>query len=181
LTVIHAPKSSAHTQHGYSFANSARNWRISVCCVGDARAGYEAEMVCRSVQVPRPSCSTSGGQSAGGAREEGSGDWEVLVLMLVLVELVEGEWETCFFVRAAQSAKEVQERHLGCRMSVLVVLASGKGWVVRFPVLAQHDALGKFLGRFVASHAVVARLGLVVRFGLLRLPDLVREELVHCP
>lgn len=56
------------------------------------------------------------------------------------------------------------------------------GGGVRFPIFAQHDALGKFLlGRFVAVHAVVWLLGLIAGFGLLRLPNLVREELVHFP
>lgn len=76
-------------------------------------------MVCRSVQVLRPRSSTSGGQSAGGAREEVSVDGGVLLLVLVVdVVLVEeeegeGEWET-FFIRAAQSAEVVQDRHLEC-------------------------------------------------------------------
>jgi hypothetical protein len=49
-------------------------------------------MLCRSVHVDRPRASTSGGQSGGGA---------VGVLLAV-----------CFFVRAAQEAKDVQERQL---------------------------------------------------------------------
>lgn len=57
--------------------------------------------------MPRPSCSTSGGQFTGGCREDVEAEGGVLVAV-VLAE----EWETCFFVRAAQSAKEVQDRHL---------------------------------------------------------------------
>lgn len=57
--------------------------------------------------MPRPSCSTSGGQSAGGCREDVEAEGGVLVAV-VLAE----EWEICFFVRAAQSAKEIQDRHL---------------------------------------------------------------------
>lgn len=56
----------------------------------------------------RPSSSTSGGQSGGGAREavetEGGVDVAVVVDDLSLAIL--------FFMRAAQSAEEVQERHL---------------------------------------------------------------------
>ena len=51
-------------------------------------------IVCKRVQVLRPRTSTSGGQSGGGA-------------VGVLVEE-----EVCFLVRAAQEAKEVQERQL---------------------------------------------------------------------
>ncbi len=38
---------------------------MSSWCWVEAFSGYVAAMVCRRVQVERPSCSTSGGQSGG--------------------------------------------------------------------------------------------------------------------
>lgn len=55
-------KSSAHTQHGYSFEKRSTNRSISDCCVRDGVSGYVAAMVCSSVHELRPSISTSGGQ-----------------------------------------------------------------------------------------------------------------------
>jgi hypothetical protein len=43
--------------------------------VGEGDSGYEALRVCRRVQVERPSCSTSGGQSGGGASVAGAWVW----------------------------------------------------------------------------------------------------------
>lgn len=72
-----------------------------------------AEMVCRSVQVLRPSCSTSGGQSAGGVRGVVEVEGGVLALVLVVeVVLDEEEGATCRLVRAEKSAYEVQDLHL---------------------------------------------------------------------
>lgn len=106
---IHSWKSSAHTQHGYSFPNRPRNWRISLCCDGEARGGYDADMVCSSVHVLRPNSSTSGGQSGGGARAavatDGGVDFSVVVIDDASLAML-------FFINAAQSAEEVQERQL---------------------------------------------------------------------
>lgn len=71
--------------------------------MGDARDGYDAEMVCRSVQALLPRVATSGGQSEG--REAGGG--------VLVAAAGEGEDVPAFrLVRATQSATEVQERHL---------------------------------------------------------------------
>ena len=67
------------------------------CSVGVGETGYEAAIEWRSVQDERPSCSTSGGQSEGGAA--------VTSLLAVPPFVV-------FFVWAAQSAKEVHDRQL---------------------------------------------------------------------
>lgn len=76
--------------------------------MGEARGGYEAEIVCNKVQVLRPSSSTSGGQSGGGATDAvstaGGEDVSVVVCDLSL--------EILFFIIAAQSAEEVQVRQL---------------------------------------------------------------------
>ncbi len=61
-------------------------------------------MVWRRVQVLRPSWSTSGGQSGGGVRGEAVLLVEGGVEAFVLVELVLGECETFFLVRAEKSA-----------------------------------------------------------------------------
>ncbi len=64
-------------------------------------------MVWRRVQVLRPSWSTSGGQSGGGVRGKAvllvEGGVEGFVLV-ELVELVLGECEAFFFVKAEKSA-----------------------------------------------------------------------------
>lgn len=91
-------------------------------------------MLCRRVQVERPSCSTSGGQSGGGMAGEEEG----------VVDDAEGAvWD---LVRAAQEAREVQVRQLWW------YIQSGKekfGWsrmremgTLRFSIFAQHDAFG---------------------------------------
>lgn len=71
-------------------------------------------MLCRRVQVERPSCSTSGGQSGRGlVGGLGSG---VVVGMDAELEL-ELEMDgpvVCDLVRAAHEAKEVQVRQLRC-------------------------------------------------------------------
>ena len=64
---------------------------------GGAAGGYVAAMLCRSVQVERPSSSTSGGQSEGG-EATGAG-----ALVFFPVE---------DFIMAIQAADEVQVRHL---------------------------------------------------------------------
>jgi len=67
-------------------------------------------MVCRSVQVERPSCSTSGGQSEGSEREDVAAAGGVL-------------GETLSFEPGAERAMaihdetEVQERHLAVIVS----------------------------------------------------------------
>lgn len=52
-----------------------RKVRISVCCAGVARGGYVAARECRSVQVERPSVSTSGGQGKVAGLEKSSAGW----------------------------------------------------------------------------------------------------------
>ena len=71
-----------------------------------------AEIECRSVQVLRPSSSTSGGQSVRGpttgAKEE--------VVLAAVVAVLKLPAESFFFdtlAMAIQSAAEVHERHLG--------------------------------------------------------------------
>jgi hypothetical protein len=61
-------KSSAHTQHGYSREKADMKVRRSACSRAEGSAGYVAAIECSSVQVERPSCSTSGGQSRGMVR-----------------------------------------------------------------------------------------------------------------
>jgi hypothetical protein len=91
FSVIQLLKSSAHVQHGYSSENERTNVKALACCAGVGETGYCAVILCKSVHAERPSASTSGGQSGGGADE------------------------VCFLVRAAQEAKEVQDRQLhGC-------------------------------------------------------------------
>jgi hypothetical protein len=62
-------------------------------------------MVCRSVQVERPSCSTSGGQSEGRAREDVAAAGGVLGETLSLEPGAER-------AMAIHEETEVQERHL---------------------------------------------------------------------
>lgn len=62
-------------------------------------------MLWRRVQDERPNCSTSGGQSAGGWREE------VACAGGVVVEMVAGV-VVSFFAICAHAPKDVQERHL---------------------------------------------------------------------
>jgi hypothetical protein len=81
-------KSSAQTQHGYSFPNSPRNCLTLLCSLGLGFSGYIAVIECKSVQLDRPSSSTSGGQSFAGA-----------VVLIFLVEDVKSE-------------SDVQVRHL---------------------------------------------------------------------
>lgn len=69
-------------------------------------------MVCSSVHAERPSCSTSGGQSAGGCRDE------VACAGGVVTDTVDGEVEeveevvVLSLVMAAQDANDVHDRHL---------------------------------------------------------------------
>lgn len=88
-------------------------------------------MVCRKVQVERPSWSTSGGQSERGESEA------VAPAGGSVVETVEGLGEVCFII-AIQEAVEVQERHLE-EISIRVRLL----WFcihLRFPIGPQHYA-----------------------------------------
>jgi hypothetical protein len=62
---IHAWKSSAHTQHGYSLPNVFMNVAVSPCSSADGATGYCAVIECSSVQELRPSAAESGGQSRG--------------------------------------------------------------------------------------------------------------------
>ncbi len=78
-------------------------------------------MLCRSVQLCRPSVSTSGGQSARGLCRVERGLDVVMVLGEVEEEGREvggdgeerdGEVEVCCFAMAAQAATDVHDRHL---------------------------------------------------------------------
>lgn len=117
---IHVWKSSAHTQHGYSLEKNFRNPRMLSWCSVFAFSGYVAAIECRRVQVERPSCSTSGGQSGGivlGEEVAGAARGVVGVVLVVLVVLavLEGELELsalACLVRLRQAATEVQVRHL---------------------------------------------------------------------
>ncbi len=76
-----------------------------------------AVMLCRRVQVERPSWSTSGGQSGGGAGSGvmvcDRGEEAVVGGMEVDEEEEEEGWD---LVRAAQEAMEVQVRQLWCEV-----------------------------------------------------------------
>lgn len=98
---------------------------MSACCSALAVSGYVAAMVCSRVQVERPSCSTSGGQSGGTSLGEGlEGEARGTVGVVIVVdgdvdvdveEVVEEEREVsalACFVRARQAAAEVQVRQL---------------------------------------------------------------------
>jgi hypothetical protein len=122
----------------------------SDCSFGVGVGGYVAAMECRSVQVLRPSVSTSGGQSLGGAGGAAA----------LRVDLV------C----EAQDANEVQERQLEERRFV-----SGLAWHwrrgvfggLRLPVLAEDDAFGELLGWFggcASSRALCGGRAAVLRF-----------------
>lgn len=77
-------------------------------------------MECRSVQVERPSCSTSAGQSGGGASAAGA----AAAVDERAREEVDGEVsDVDFLVIAAQEAKEVQDRQLGS-----IILAFSWPW-----------------------------------------------------
>ena len=67
-------------------------------------------MVCRRVQVERPSCSTSGGQSEGRAREDVAAAGGVLGETLSLEPGAER-------AMAIHEETDVQERHLGVNVS----------------------------------------------------------------
>lgn len=125
--------------------------RISVCCSVVAFVGYVAVMEWRSVQVDRPSCSTSGGHSVwvGAGREEGSLDSEVVGgfatdSLEVEVEAAAVGALACL-VRARQDAAEVQSRHLGEYGLVFICLflieARGLGGTYGFPSLSRTTPL----------------------------------------
>jgi hypothetical protein len=87
---------------------------MSSWCEADAFSGYVAAMVCRRVQVERPSWSTSGGQSEGISVGSGVGR-DVVAGVGSVVEVdeeVEGEVCDCCFVRARHEAIDVQVRQL---------------------------------------------------------------------
>ena len=133
---------------------------MSFCCSCDAREGYVAAIEWRRVHVLRPRASTSGGQSEGrllsAAAEEA-----ILVGLVVEVELSDDDEEVVdeFFirVRARQSAREVQVRHLGmsdaqvslsphihlCKASACEsdeILGNG-----RLAIFIKHNSLGQSL------------------------------------
>lgn len=62
---IHAWKSVAQCQHGYSFEKVCMKVLVSDWSCGEGDSGYCAVIEWSSVQELRPSCSTSGGQSEG--------------------------------------------------------------------------------------------------------------------
>lgn len=65
-------------------------------------------MECSNVQLERPSCSTSGGQSGGGAREDRE---DVVCAGDVVVDIVDGDEVSCLAI-AAHAPNEVHERQL---------------------------------------------------------------------
>lgn len=120
---IHVWKSSAHTQHGYSFEKNFKNPRIFSWCSAFAFSGYVAAIECSNVQVERPSCSTSGGQSEGVSLGEGvaaaaRAGVEVVILPVFELEDVEVGFgldaflSSACLVNARHEATEVQVRQL---------------------------------------------------------------------
>ena len=89
-------------------------------------------MVCRSVQVERPSCSTSGGHSEGRAREDVAAAGGVLGETLSLEPGAER-------AMAIHEETEVQERHLHVHISIYCRLCKDKNVrTVSHQDLAQH-------------------------------------------
>lgn len=104
---------------------------MSSWCEVDAFSGYVAAMVCRRVQVERPSCSTSGGQSEGISVGWGF-EWDVVAGVGIVDEVdvdeeVEGEVCDCCFVRARHEAIDVQVRQLRGRVRSCMDTANGLG------------------------------------------------------
>ena len=66
-------------------------------------------MECSKVHAPRPSSSTSGGQSAGGSRDAVEADGGIDFA----VAAGDPSFDALFLVKARKSALEVHERHLG--------------------------------------------------------------------
>ena len=88
-------------------------------------------MVCRSVQVERPSCSTSGGQSEGRAREDVAAAGGVLGETLSLEPGAER-------AMAIHEETEVQERHLEVHISTCCRICRNKSaHTVSHPGLTQ--------------------------------------------
>ena len=92
---------------------------MSSWCCAEAFSGYVAAIVWRSVHVERPSCSTSGGQSAGNSVGCGVDLAAVAGIDCVAEDVEESvleEEEDCWacFVSARHEATEVQVRQL-CR------------------------------------------------------------------
>jgi hypothetical protein len=115
--VIHARKSSAHTQHGYSFEKNFKNPPILAWCSASAFSGYVAAIECSSVHVERPSSSTSGGQSEGVSLGDGvaaaARPAVGIVVLLVLEVGVEFSFlRSACLVNARHEATEVQVRQL---------------------------------------------------------------------
>lgn len=107
-------KSSAHTQHGYSRDSVPTKPLTSACWLGVGCVGYCAAIVCSSVQVPRPSVSTSAGQSAGGPGAAAAVAAVVAAMAAAAAVPAEPDDEGDFkdvLVWLAHDAKEVQDRH----------------------------------------------------------------------
>lgn len=82
-----------------------------------AFSGYVAAMECSSVQVERPSSSTSGGQSEGVSLGESVAaaaiaGAEVVILLALGFEVALGLLRSACFVNARHEATEVQVRQL---------------------------------------------------------------------
>jgi hypothetical protein len=103
-------KSSAHDQQGYILPNKLMNCFVSLCWVEVGRSGYAAVRACKKVQVERPSCSTSGGQSEGiDEREAFAVEGAVVVWAALGLLSLEAGAERAM---AIHEETEVQERHL---------------------------------------------------------------------
>lgn len=118
-----------------------------------AFSGYVAAIVCRSVQVERPSASTSGGQSEGmegsgcvaGAARGVVGVVDVAEFAVVVLEDV-GESALACFVRARHEDTEVQVRQLRGFVSlewVVWYIRMAVGGSYGFPSLSRTTPLGK--------------------------------------
>lgn len=97
-------------------------------------------MVCRRVQVERPSCSTSGGQSEGRAREDVAAAGGVLGDTLSLEPGAER-------AMAIHEETEVHERHLGIDVSDCCSLGECKS-----AHTASHQVLGQRPSARPSSH-----------------------------
>ena len=120
---IHAWKSPAQCQHGYSVANVRMKVAVSDCSCGEGATGYEAVMECRRSQEERPRAVMSGGQSARGTGAE-EDDFVVLV-------------------SAKREETSVQVRQLGELVRKLRRREGGGMRDVRFSVWAEDDAFGE--------------------------------------
>lgn len=130
------------------------NCLVSFCCVKEGRSGYAAVMVWRNVQVERPSCSTSGGQSEGIEREAVDAAEGVVVATVLGCLSFEPGAERAM---AIHEETEVQERHLEVGVSTtyeefiyMAVLTASR------PVLTPHPS-ATASSHPPAQHAVAAR------------------------